>query len=81
MFTSNKLVKKMEHPIRTKMTIPVTRCSITPINLADSPGTDELDIFLSAITWFIDKTVAATNHGKPRSELMPMQIAQTNKSK
>lgn len=49
--------------------------------MADSPGTEELEIFLSAITWFIERTVAATNQGSPRSELIPIHIAQTNKSK
>lgn len=32
-YTSNKLVKKIEQPISTKIKTPVTRCSITPINL------------------------------------------------
>ncbi len=49
--------------------------------LADSPGTEELDIFLNAITWFIDRTVAATNQGRPSKELMPIQMAHISMSK
>ena len=31
--------------------------------------------------WFIERTVAATNQGKPKTEFIPMQTAHTNKSK
>jgi len=46
-----------------------------------SPGSLLTEVFLSEIMWFIDKTVAATNHGKPSKELMPIPIEQTVKSK
>lgn len=71
----------MEQPIRRKTTVPVTRCSSTPISFGASPGTVESDVLRKAITWFIDRTVAATNQGKPKTELIPIQIAQINKSR
>ena len=46
-----------------------------------SPGTLVALTFLRAIIWFIDKTVAATNHGMPNTELIPMQIAQIKRSR
>ncbi len=46
-----------------------------------SPGAEHLDSIFKLITWFIDKTVAATNHGMPRNELMPIQMATMSKSK
>ncbi len=46
-----------------------------------SPGADDSDSIFKLSTWLIDKTVAATNHGIPRSELMPMHIATINKSR
>lgn len=79
--TERNFVIKMEHPIRTKMTVPVTLCSKIPIVLGVSPGMVDSDVLRRAITWFIDRTVAATNQGKPKRELIPMQIATTNKSR
>jgi hypothetical protein len=62
-------------------TKPVTRCSRTPKNFAFSPGAAVSDSSLSAITWFIESTVAATNQGKPIIELIPIQSATINKSR
>jgi hypothetical protein len=46
-----------------------------------SPGAADSDSFFKLITWLIDKTVAATNHGIPSSELIPIVIATINRSK
>ena len=39
LFTTKILVANIEQPIKTKIIIPVTLCSITPINFGASPGT------------------------------------------
>ncbi len=59
----------------------MTRCSLTPKNFAFSPGAAVSDSSLSAITWFIESTVAATNHGRPSIELIAIQTATINKSR
>ena len=46
-----------------------------------SPGADASDSFFKLITWLIDKTVAATNHGIPRIEFIPIVNETINKSK
>jgi hypothetical protein len=74
-------VKNTDRPIKRKTIKPVTRCSLTPKNFAFSPGAAVSDSSLSAITWFIESTVAATNHGRPRTELIAIQSATSNKSR
>ena len=46
-----------------------------------SPGAAEIDSSLRLSTWFMDNTVAATNHGIPKNELTPIHNAIINKSK
>ena len=71
----------MEHPIKIKITVPVTRCSKIPTVFGVSPGIVVSDVLRRAITWFIERTVAATNQGNPKRELIAIQIAQISISR
>lgn len=75
------MARKTDEPIIIKTIVPVKRCSITPRNLGFSPGTAVSDSFFKLITWFIDKTVAATNQGMPINELIIIVMATINKSR
>lgn len=57
----NSGVRNTEHPIVKNIKICVTRCSRTPRNRGFSPGAAHSDSNFSEFTWFILKTVAATN--------------------
>ena len=77
----NTLDWNTELPMSMNTTRQVSRCSITPRNLGFSPGAADSDSFLRLITWFKDKTVAATNHGMPNREFIPIVMATMSKSK
>lgn len=51
------------------------------MNVDFSPGAEQLDAYFKELTWVIDKTVAATNQGRPKMEQMAIKIAKTNKSR
>ena len=51
---------KTEIPIRIKVIIPVTLCSLTPKNCCGSPGADASVSIFNEFTWLIERTVAAT---------------------
>lgn len=70
-FTFNTEVMNTDSPIRTKIINPVTRCSRIPKNFGCSPGAEHSDSTFRLLTWLIDRTVAATNHGKPMREHIP----------
>ena len=54
---------------------------LTPRNWGFSPGAAHSVWSFSALTWLMERTVAATNHGKPKNDLTMIRIASTNKSK
>jgi hypothetical protein len=54
---------------------------LTPKNFGLSPGAVHVDSTNKLWTWARDKTVAATTHGKPIMEQIPMPIATTVRSK
>lgn len=74
-------VIKTEQPMRTKIMNPVTRCSRMPRNLGCSPGAEQPDSTFRLLTWEMERTVAATNHGRPIMEHTPSMIATTIKSR
>lgn len=49
--------------------------------LGFSPGAVASDSFFKLSTWLIERTVAATNHGMPSKELIPIQIATISMSR
>jgi hypothetical protein len=52
-----------------------------PINAGISPGAGFSDMTLSEFIWVSVSTVAATNQGRPKRELVRMQIATIRRSK
>ena len=64
-------VMKTELPMRAKIMRPVKRCSLIPRNLGCSPGAEHSDSSLRLLTWVMERTVAATNHGSPIREHTP----------
>lgn len=57
-----------DKPMSRKMTRPVSLCSLMPRKRGCSPGAELSDSSFRLLTWDIDKTVAATNQGKPMME-------------
>lgn len=51
-----------------KMTRPVSLCSLMPRKRGCSPGAELSDSSFRLLTWEMDRTVAATNHGRPMME-------------
>lgn len=51
-----------------KMTRPVNLCSLMPRKRGCSPGAELSDSSFRLLTWLMDRTVAATNHGNPMME-------------
>lgn len=81
MSTFSTEVMKTERPMRTKIKSPVTRCSRMPRNLGCSPGAEHSDSTFRLLTWEMDRTVAATNHGSPINEQTPNITATTSRSR
>lgn len=79
--TFNTVVKKTEQPMSTKIIKPVTLCSRIPRNLGCSPGAEQPDSSLRLFTWVMDRTVAATNHGRPMTEHTPSITATMKRSR
>lgn len=79
--TFNTVVKKTEQPMSTKIIKPVTLCSRIPKNLGCSPGAEQPDSSLRLFTWVMDRTVAATNHGRPMTEHTPSITATMKRSR
>lgn len=57
-----------EQPMSKKMTRPVNLCSLMPRKRGCSPGAELSDSSFRLLTWEMDRTVAATNQGKPMME-------------
>lgn len=74
-------VMKTEQPIRVKIMRPVKRCSRMPRNLGCSPGAEHSDSSFKLLTWEMESTVAATNHGRPITEHTPSITPTTNRSR
>lgn len=74
-------VMKTEQPIRVKIMRPVKRCSRMPRNLGCSPGAEHSDSSFKLLTWEMESTVAATNHGRPMMEHTPNITATTSRSR
>lgn len=74
-------VMKTEHPIRAKIMSPVKRCSLIPRNLGCSPGAEHSDSSFRLLTWVMERTVAATNHGNPIKEQTPSITPTMNRSR
>ncbi len=74
-------VMNTEQPMRRKIMRPVIRCSLIPRNLGCSPGAEHSDSSFRLLTWEMDRTVAATNHGSPIREQTPSIKATMNKSR
>lgn len=64
-----------------KMKRPVSLCSLMPRNLGCSPGAELSDSSFRLLTWEIESTVAATNHGKPITEHTASITPTINRSK
>lgn len=75
------LVIKTDEPIRIKIMSPVTLCSLMPRNLGCSPGAEHSDSSFRLLTCVMDRTVAATNHGRPIMEHTPSMTATINRSR
>lgn len=54
---------------------------MTPKNWGFSPGAAHSVCSFSALTWLMESTVAATNHGRPRNDFRMISSASTNRSK
>ena len=80
-FTFNIVVMKTEQPINTKIIRPVTLCSRMPKNLGCSPGAEHSDSSLRLFTCVMDRTVAATNQGRPMMEQTPSMMATISRSR
>ncbi len=74
-------VMKTDRPISTKIMSPVTLCSRMPKNLGCSPGAEHSDSTFKLLTWEMERTVAATNQGKPITEHTPSITATTRRSR
>lgn len=72
---------KTERPMKRKMKNPVILCSRHPKKIGRSPGAADSDSFFKEMTWLIDNTVAATNHGIPSTELTAIVIVTIRRSK
>lgn len=70
-----------ELPMRVKIIRPVKRCSLIPRNLGCSPGAEHSDSSFRLLTWVMERTVAATNHGRPITEQMPSITPTMKRSK
>lgn len=57
-----------EQPMRRKMSRPVSLCSLMPRKRGCSPGAELSDSSFRLLTCEMDRTVAATNQGKPMME-------------
>lgn len=57
-----------EQPMSRKITRPVSLCSLMPRKRGCSPGAELSDSSFRLFTWEMDRTVAATNQGKPMME-------------
>lgn len=74
-------VKNTDKPIDRNISIWVTLCSLTPKNFGLSPGAALSDSNFKELTWFMDKTVAATNQGIPIMEHSNISKERTNRSR
>lgn len=74
-------VMKTEQPMRVKIMRPVKRCSLMPRNLGCSPGAEHSDSSFRLLTWVMERTVAATNQGKPIREHTPSITPTMNRSR
>lgn len=72
---------KTEEPIRVKIMRPVNRCSLIPRNFGCSPGAEHSDSSFRLLTWVMERTVAATNQGKPIKEHTPSMSPTMNRSR
>ena len=79
--TFRMLVIKTDEPIRINIISPVTLCSRMPRNLGCSPGAEHSDSSFRLLTWVMERTVAATNHGRPMMEHTPSMTATINRSR
>ena len=59
----------------------VNLCSRMPRNWGFSPGAEHSDSRVRDLTWLMDKTVAATNQGRPKMEQMMMRTPTMRRSK
>lgn len=66
--TCSTPVMNTEQPMSRKMTRPVSLCSLMPRKRGCSPGAELSDSSFKLLTWEMDRTVAATNHGRPMME-------------
>lgn len=74
-------VMNTEQPMREKIMNPVTRCSRMPRNLGCSPGAEQPDSTFRLLTWEMERTVAATNHGRPMTEHTPSMMDTISRSR
>lgn len=79
--TCSTEVMKTEEPMRVKIMRPVIRCSLIPRNLGCSPGAEHSDSSFRLLTWVMERTVAATNQGKPIKEHTPSMSPTMNRSR
>lgn len=79
--TCRALVMNTEQPINRKISRPVSLCSLMPRKRGCSPGAALSDSSFRLLTWEMDSTVAATNHGKPIMEHTASITPTINKSR
>ena len=60
---------------------PRSLTHLTPRNWLLSPGALSSDSLMRLRTWVMALTVAATNHGSPSTEVIPIRKASTNRSR
>lgn len=74
-------VKKTDNPQRTNIQTWVTLCSRIPKNCGFSPGAADSDSIRRELTCVIERTVAATNHGRPKIEQIAISTESTKRSR
>jgi hypothetical protein len=77
----NRGVRNTDMPIVKKMRMWVTLCSLTPKNWGFSPGAEHSLSSFRELTWLMERTVAATNHGRPMMEQIWIKMARMKRSK
>ena len=75
------LCKKKNKIRRIALYLVYELAYLIPKNWGFSPGAEDSDSLVKDLTWLMDKTVAATNHGNPMTEQMPIKTATIKRSK
>ena len=76
----NIFTHKSEH-FEAKTRLYLQSVYLMPRNCGFSPGAAVSDSLVSDLTWLMDKTVAATNQGSPKTEHTPIKTATMKRSR